>query len=187
MLGCSTTVVPEQEADRSPFFPLQVGSYWAFQSQIVDSFGNRYRDTLAVFGTANIDGHSYFLFGDDSAPMFLRINEEGHILSYRNGHEALWFDFNLETGATYEHPYGYPYSRSYGGPRNYTVTVSRGIRVESPAGTFENCIRLYFDDPGARDDEHSYTFAHGVGIVERWGEWPGIRELSGYRLEGPPL
>lgn len=179
--GCSLAVDSESgttsDVPHSPYLPLQPGSSWTYQSENVDSFGNRWRDTLRVFGTARIDGEEYALFWTETSPFYLRADKRGRILRYSGGKEHVWLDITQKDGATYEYPYMIGSSEHV-----YTVTVKHLATLETPARTFQNCIRFTFDDRGARDDVVSYTVARDVGIVERWTSWFGARRLSDFQL-----
>jgi hypothetical protein len=75
--------------------------------------------------------------------------------------------FDLQDATTYS----YPDSSEWG----YTVTVSQGLRVETPAGVFEYCTRFdFYRGPpfeGASEESFFYTLAPNVGMVA-WGyEW----------------
>lgn len=179
--GCSLSGDSESGAksgvSNSPYLPLQPGSSWTYQSENVDSFGNRWRDTLRVFGTARIDGEEYALFWTESSPFYLRADKRGRILRYSGGKEHVWLDITQKDGAVYEYPYMIGSSE-----RVYTVTVKHLATLQTPARTFQNCIRFTFDDHGARDDEVFYTVAPDVGIVERWTSWFGTFRLSDFQL-----
>jgi hypothetical protein len=179
MAACSS-IVEENEQDieepQSVYFPLQVGNMWAYQR--TSGIGVRV-DTTRVFGTSEIDEQSYFLFSRPGAPQYLRADDRGRIWRRWRGVEQPWLIFDLDDGVSYR----WPNSRVGG----YTVTVSRGIRIETPAGVFEDCVRLAFDVIGAVDEEFTYTFAPGVGIVHRWSPWRPDELLASYVLAGSPM
>ncbi len=43
--------------------------------------------------------------------------------------------------------------------------------IDTPAGTFSDCIVLAFESPGALDGDIAYAFAPNVGIVYMSGAW----------------
>ena len=176
-VGCSVPIGPDNKEDETEarLLPLAVGSSWALESRSVSTDGQPRRDTLSVFGTARIEGNEYFLFGEEHAPQYLRTDERGRTMSFHQGVEKVLF-WDITDSNSYEYPYG------TGQARAYTVTIARGILVETLAGVFSNCVRFTFDDPGARDDRFSYTLAPGVGIVARDNEWWGEWVLAGRTL-----
>jgi hypothetical protein len=165
MASCSTMVEeigPDNEGEepQSAYFPLQVGNRWTYRKITPN------RDIVTstrVFGTSEIDGYRYFLFDRPGSPDYLRADEQGNVWRYHRRQQRPWFLFDLEDGAIYMTPDS--------SVSSYTVTVTRGIRIDSPAGTFEDCVRLEFDVVGAVDDEFTLTFAPAVGIVHRWSPW----------------
>ncbi len=61
----------------------------------------------------------------------------------------------------------------------YNVSVKTKITTETPAGVFDNCIRLTFDCRQLMDEEIYYTFAPNVGLVRiTWNGWGGMRLFS---------
>lgn len=164
--SCSLFVESDKKEDSSVYFPLDVGNYWKYRNV------NSGEQTISfrIIGTDTIDSIIYFLYSFsevDPTPDSIRADANGNILRYINGQEIVWFNFNASSGTTYTY-------------RDYVVSVEKNIHLETPTGAFENCIRLYFDDPGADDDELSYTFAPTIGMVERWTFWIGTWQVYEY-------
>ena len=103
------------------------------------------------------------------------IRVEDDIVWMRFGNkEVVRFNFNIRDGAEYEY--------KLSDHSNYDVTVRKDLTVQTHGREFSNCIGFFFDIPGAADDEISYTFAKGVGIIQISGAWINIK-LSSFALE----
>ena len=177
LAGCASGLEPEPIADeeaKSLYFPLSVGNTWDFLHRDHErSFTVQDR----IFGTAKLNDRQYYLFRRPRAPLYLRPDEAGNVWLYDDGEESRWLLFDLPDGAIYMYPDSTISSAK--------VTVARNLVVETPAGTFTDCIRLEFDIDGIADDAYSLTFAPGVGIVERnsiWFSFP--RQLTGFEVSG---
>jgi hypothetical protein len=161
LASCSNFLGDENEHSISDYLPLDVGNMWAYQSVETTDRGERWVDTVRVFGIAEIDGIEYALYDSESRPWYLRSGEPNRVMQLLPGgwsaQEVPWLLFDLEDGATYH----YPGSNWEG----YTVTVSRGLQVETPSGVFHDCIRFDFYSESPFRDAFSYTFAPGVGMV----------------------
>jgi hypothetical protein len=95
----------------------------------------------------------------------IRKDASRRIILLRNDKEYVYFDFSRKTGSSYR------FRGNTLGDEPYTVTVSRNVTIESKAGKFKDCIRLYFDQPQYVDEEFGFVFAPNVGIVRRYGAW----------------
>ena len=47
--------------------------------------------------------------------------------------------------------------------------MDKNLAVQTPSGTYSQCIQMFFDIPQFVDDEKFYSFAPQVGIVEMYG------------------
>jgi hypothetical protein len=146
------------------FFPLVAGNTWIYNSPTGDGYPVEYK----VSGSINIDGRTYYQYGisgnDYQEP--LRQDPAGRVIRWINNQDFIYFDFTLGDGATY--PFN-PYNESEN--NYYIVTVRKNVTVVTLAGVFGNCTDLFFNIPGAVDDEVGYIFAPDVGIVEIYGAW----------------
>jgi hypothetical protein len=166
--------VNAQTADASEYYPLAVGNQWTYFQPYpgIDTLwdGTFGVDTLVVNDTAYFLAQHPFSFSDT-----LRDDGNGRILARLDGRELILFDFNAEDGATYQ------FERSR---ETFDVTVSREGTVKVGAGRFEHCVSFYFDVPEALDDEHFWTFAPGVGIVEAGGFVGAYTQLFSAVVDG---
>ena len=66
----------------------------------------------------------------------------------------------------------------------YTVTIERDRTVNVTAGTFTNCVIFRFDVYESVDEERTFAFAPGVGIVWSSGIGGGYFELFAATVGG---
>jgi hypothetical protein len=182
LASCSTFGENETGQQIGTYFPLQVGNMWAYQTEETTDSGEHWVDTVRVFGTAEIDDDQFFLYGREGRPWYLREGEHNRVMRYHwagydPGRDIPWLLFDLQDATTYS----YPDSSEWG----YTVTVSQGLRVETPAGVFEYCTRFdFYRAPpieNVLEDSFFYTLAPNVGIVawgDEWSHW----NLTGFVL-----
>lgn len=168
LFGCDLLGTSTEPGFEGRLLPLAPGNHWSLVSAHADSSGP---DTtrLRVLSTAEVNGRTYYalrgLTGEEA--MLVRDGENGHVYWRREGTDVLWLDPSVRDDSTY----------AFG---RFEVTVSTVDSVETPAGTFTNCLRFSFDIPEAADDEYSYTLKPGVGFVRRWGAWIGGWTLASY-------
>ncbi|MBN4056144.1 hypothetical protein JYT20_00310 [Rhodothermus sp. AH-315-K08] len=179
LASCSAFGGNETGAPIGSYLPLQVGNMWAYRSVDTTSSGQHWVDTVRVFGTAEIDGAHYVMYGGESRPRYVRTSGDSSVMEMAPlGWGALgeipWLLFDLKDGSTYQ----YRKFAEWG----YTVTVSRGVRVETPSGVFEDCIRFDFYQAPPEEDAFSYTLAPGVGVVAHRPRSVGEFRLSGFTL-----
>ncbi len=151
--GCDSNINGPNINESLGYFPLKVGNQWEFYHAYNDSITIEHK----IVEEISIDGKKYFIRDQQSYRDTLLLDDD--IIWRRNGGvDQKWIDFNKKDGETYQ-------------LGEYVISVKTNIEVTTKAGTFKNCIRFFFDIPGAVDDEISYTFAKGVGVVEINGAW----------------
>lgn len=144
------------------YFPVQVGNTWYYGYPIPPSNPwdvRMIRDSLLIRG----QGYYVWTYGD-GVSIFdtLRADSQGNIWKYHHGEDYLWFDFRKDSGAVYYFP---PLDIGETEREKCKVYVRRNFRVETPAGTFDNCISFKFDIYQEKDEEMTYTFAEDVGPI----------------------
>jgi hypothetical protein len=157
------------------YFPLQVGNSWTY----CGSSDTVHKRTYQVTDTARIADKTYFLYGlmnfDKDT---VRNDLSGHVWKLSNGVENLWFDFTKDSGDVYTFPQFGTYVSN--------VKVSKHVTVKTHNGTYSNCVHFDFDIPQIIDDEISYTFALGIGLIKKGGAWSDDL-LYGAIINGVPL
>lgn len=155
------------DPNRVPFdyFPLQLGNEWHYR------FGaGGDSSTVRIQDTVSIAEESWFEFQWDSGlSEYYRPDSTGQIFRYIPGQvlELLFYDFEKAVGDSYLIQLDI-------GPATYITVVkieSRHDTVETDAGIFTDCIRLFFDDPLATDDEQWKWFAPEIGLVMFSSAW----------------
>jgi hypothetical protein len=142
------------------FFPLQVGNSWTYSG----SSDTVYKRVYLVTDTAHIGNRKYFVYGHiQLSKDTVRKDINGNIWKLLQGVDNLWFDFTKDSGDVYTFPDFSPYL--------FNVKVSKYLIVKTHNGTYTNCVRFDFDIPQMIDDEISYTFAPGIGIIKKIGAW----------------
>lgn len=157
------------------YYPLNIGYNWFFN--VVGSENNPWIKRV-VQQKLEINDKKYYIVTDiygydrqylTSYTDTLHVDNQGRIFKYIKNKEYLLFDFSLESGKTYKY-------------KDYTVTIKNVGLIETPAGSFDDCIQLFFDIPISVDDEIWYTFAPNVGMIKRmYGEGPTIL-LNSYKF-----
>ena len=169
LLFCSTNKDPLSLRDgESPFFPLSIGTVWYFDVGSHADKDNPWVKRI-VQKKIEINGNEYFIVSDiygfdrpspSTYTDTLRADSQGNIWEFENGQEFPLYVFSSEAGSTYNY-------------KDYIVTLRRVESLETPAGTFNDCIELYFDVPVFVDEETRRTFAPCVGLIrETHGEGP---------------
>ncbi len=151
--SCGSNINGPRINESLGYFPLKVGNQWEFYHAYNDSITTEHK----IVEKISIGGKEYFVRDQGGYPDTLRL--EDNIIWRRNeGADQKWIDFNKKDGETYQ-------------LGDYNISVKTNVEVTTKAGTFKNCVSFFFDIPNAVDDEISYTFAKGVGIVEINGAW----------------
>lgn len=160
------------------YFPLNVGNTWSYKSRPVVYYQSlQTNSNYIIVDTLTINDNLYYLQditrSKDHSPDFcsidtFRIDDSGRILKRIYGHDIVWFDFTLPDGATYQIDYSF---LGHSDSLIQNVQVSRNITTETYAGTFTNCINLFFDIPEVYDEELCYSFSPDIGIVGIYGGW----------------
>lgn len=168
--GCSLLEADSTRAPNGPVLPLHVGNTWTLTSSSQDE---QIPSTYRVARTKIVRGRRYFdiIPGDGVATITVRPGHDGRIYRLTENGEDLWFDPSVADGGSYAY-------------RNFTVTVTKNVTVETPAGTFENGIRFYFDAPLVLDEEYEWVLVPEIGIARRSNFWFGPYLLEDYDV-GP--
>ena len=161
------------------YFPLHIGDEWDYyfaEGGITDVKPTTF---YFVFDTLCLNGKKYFIYGENiDHPEYYRPDSLGHIFRYINGEEVIWFDFNIAEGDTYQ--INLPSLNIH----YYVKVLGRDEIVENHAGKFENCLRLFFDDPHQVDDAFELYFCKNVGIVKRVLPHAIVQQLYSAKING---
>jgi len=144
--SCTSNINGPRINESLGYFPLKVGNQWEFYHSYNDSITINHK----IVEVISLEGEKYFIKDEGGYQDIIWRRYEGT--------DHKWIDFNKNNNETYQ-------------LGEYIVTVQTNVEVTSKAGTFKNCIGFYFNIPQAVDDEISYTFAKGVGIVKIDGAW----------------
>ncbi len=144
--------------DYTSYLPLQVGNVWNYGYDDYTDHVSYISDTIII------DSVVYYSYIDSSMIPYnytnttlLRWDSAGY-LKYQSN--RTWIDFTQAVGDSliiYDN-----YDSSY---FKYQIIQSDTFVVTTNAGTFDSCVVVSFDDPAVYDDERTYYFAPGVGIV----------------------
>jgi hypothetical protein len=135
-------------------------------------FNISYPGTHSVWvgGEFNSGGHDYVIvegIQGRRSPDTLRVSND-RVIRIENGTEYVLYDFSLPDRSVYNVKEG-----AWPGADTFRVTIEHRSLEEVPAGTFDDCVRLHFDIPQYVDDEWTYSFCRGVGLVWHGGAWGG--------------
>lgn len=153
---CSSSINTEKNNQSSDYFPLEAGNWWEYYY-----FNN---DTLAhidrILEEITLDRKKYYIRGQEekSANKDTLGFYDNILWERENGFDQKWFDFNKSNKETYK-------------SGKTKVLVETNVDIITKAGEFKNCMGFHFDNPKIYDDEISYYFAKGVGIVQIRGAW----------------
>jgi hypothetical protein len=143
-----------QEANR--YFPMQIGNSWTYYEIGIEEP----LAPITIIDSIRINGDLCFYYGvDKSRAQILCSDSLDRIWEYKDNRKILWFDFTL----TEQDSYHYIFDDTV---LDYIVKASRNRLVQTDIGMLDSCIFFYFDDPDAVDEEYSYTFAPGIGLIE---------------------
>jgi hypothetical protein len=160
-------LVTAQGLDTTSYFPLNLGdTYHYYQSlpcppslsQPTFSVG-----FIVIKDTITIGGRRYYYvpglyYGDDT----VGVDNKGDLMYHYRGVDGMFYKFNALVGDTWR--VALPFIN--GVPDTLIATMqSRNDTVRVHAGTFINCLRIFFDHPGSVDDEFWHWLAPGVGLV----------------------
>ncbi len=172
LVFASTSLAQGIVTPDSSYFPLNDGYVWRYIKVLDPPFEPP--DTLGpyVFSPERvIVNDTVYFTGAYPFPLAdtIRTADDGNIYARLGGEDMLLFDFTLAASETYE--------VDLEGLEPYVVTTTLDDVVEVSAGTFEQTITLRFDMPNALDDENSYTFMRGTGIIRAYDGGGDYREL----------
>jgi hypothetical protein len=156
----------------SEYFPVQIGNEWTY------SVGRDLEETVRIVGTKTIGASAYFVFenrfslNENRDSSFIKVGVDGKIFRNVSGQDYLFLDFNRPINEWWD---------SYGGFKG--MVQKRGVTIDTPAGTFKDCIQIFLDIPQVADDEQWFVFAPGVGSVAQPNAWFDIK-LKSARVNG---
>jgi hypothetical protein len=191
-LAVSLYVSPPAPAQSPDYFPMSPGNSWTYG---IVWGSTLIKDEGLIIDTAQIAGKVYYLYTGRSfedmgiiplAVDTLWSDSLGRIWRLESQKEYMLFDFSVDSGGSYISHTTYPMAVG--------VKVKQHLEVIVPAGHFTNCVDLYFTRAFS-DENGGYTFAPGVGLVQRYGPFIGthvlLRAVIDGRVisstDGPPL
>jgi hypothetical protein len=173
-----------QGLDTTDYFPLNVGDTYHYYESLPcppslsqPTFSAGY---IVISDTMRVNGRKYFYvpglyYGSDT----VGVDDKGNLLYHYRGVDGIFYKFNASVGDTWQ--VSLPVVN--GVPDTFVVTMqSRNDTVRVHAGTFTNCLRVFFDLPGSIDDEFWHWLAPGVGLVFHCVQEP--RELYEANVNG---
>jgi hypothetical protein len=173
-----------QGLDTTDYFPLNVGDTYHYYQSLPcppslsqPTFSVGY---IVISDTVRVNGRKYFYvpglyYGSDT----VGVDDKGNLLYHYRGVDGVFYKFNASIGDTWQ--VSLPVVN--GVPDTFVVTMqSRNDTVRVHAGTFTNCLRIFFDHPGSIDDEFWHWLAPGVGLVFHCVQEP--RELYEANVNG---
>ena len=149
----------------SYYFPLKVGNTWYYNYPTPQTDPWAMKTIESSFIKNNTMFYRWTYGEGVDIIDTIRTDMLGNIWKLVNNEEYLWFDFSQDSGSTYiwsEVTYNPPWGS---GIINYNVNVGRNVSIETPAGVFDNCISLFFNNPQVKDEEMYYVFAPNIGPV----------------------
>ena len=184
LFSCKIDKNPILSSPQSKYFPLNVGNTWYYDHPSPQSDPWAMKTIKSNFIQKGLTYFSW-TFGEGVDVIDnIRVDEDGNIWKLQDNIDYLWFDFSQDSGATYT----YNYPESFGDKKYYyIVTVRKNITVETPAGTFDNCVELNFDIPQVRDEDRTYAFAPGVGPVRIVNNGWSLKNLTSAVINSVPI
>jgi hypothetical protein len=168
-------------AGESPYFPLEVGNLWVYETG-----GTRCCTPLVieVAQSADFNAHTYFLlkgFPRAQGDSWVRINDDGSLVAYdpNQNQETLWYAFQAPEGEPFETavPFG----------MGLAVVVSREVNYQGPIGQFDGALQVGYPrvfQVGISEE----IFLPDIGLVQRTentgGPSAGRYELVYARIGG---
>jgi len=142
------------------YLPLAVGNSWSLQY-----FNGTDHDTLvySISDTLNANEHLYYLWKSPLGDMYVRYDRIGYIFQYLPELNLEYPLFVFAPGAEDTLTVSIPEHKIF----FQVILLSRTERVQTPAGSFDNCLHFFIDRfPGAIDDEQEIWLAPDVGMVQ---------------------
>ena len=140
------------------YFPMHIGNSWTYH----DVWDERIKSTVYILDSTRVNEDLCYYYGaDKNLAQLLFPDSLGNIWQYdKNNQKKLWrgIDFTIIDQDSY-------FYEEDNDVNNYVVKIYRNIERETIFGILDSCIVFSFDDPEAIDEEHSYTFAPGIGII----------------------
>jgi len=184
LISCKQDKNPIISSPDSEYFPISVGNIWYYDSPTPQSDPWAMK-TIRNHLMKNNTVYFSWTYGEGVDVIdYIRSDNLGNILKLYNNNEYLWFDFTQDSGSTYL----YEYPESWGNNTYfYIVTVLKNIKVETPAGVFDNCIVLNFNIPEVKDEDITYTFAPNIGLVRLTNNGWSSKKLTSAIIDGSSL
>lgn len=173
------SAVYAQELDTLNYYPLEPGNAWTYFYVLEPPFmppdtvwGGTFSttDQISISDTLYSLAHHPF-----SLATTLRYDGEGKVWARVKGRDVLYWDFTLVEGESYV------FVEEDG--TEYDVSLERWDIIDVGGGRFYDLIQLNFKWTGV-DNDHSYIFAKGVGIVSASGEGGAYLELFAAEVGG---
>ena len=160
------------------YLPLQIGNYWNFEGNELNSNSKIHREVVAL---ATIENLEYYLVVNSATngnysykdSSYYRVTNDGNVYIYRknsDGPEDNRFRLNAKDGDTWS------YSKGSDGVANITVSVSSLTLNGKEIG---NCKSYYFDMQNWADEENTIVLGPGIGFVKEYSDAWGL----GYTLK----
>ncbi len=141
------------------YLPMQVGNYWFYSCY----FAIPDIRTTTITDIFHYDGNTYYQFVDSSltynqalSHYSLCSNGEGRIFKSDG---SLWMDFTAPIGNSILVDSAESYFRTI---------ISNNSYISLPAGDFDSCLVVQYDDTTVWDDEITYWFAPNVGLISKY-------------------
>jgi len=154
--SCSSNVGSEENVESSGYFPLKVGNQWVYYYLNNDTLIH----TDKILEEITLDGEKYYIRGQEEKSSYkdtLRFYDN-ILWTSENGFDQKWFDFNKVNNEIYK-------------LGKTEVLVETNLKINTKAGEFKDCVGFHFNNPKIMDDEISYFFVKGVGIVQIKSAW----------------
>ena len=173
MTSCSTEptrpdVIKEYTLN-GDIFPMHVGDKWVYETEDNDVI-------IKITDQIQIAGNTYFVFEEriDNVPdyvyrMYYRPDQydSNKIYTLIDGIDYLYLDFNRSNGEVCS------------SISSLEVQIMRkDFSYTVPAGIFNKCVELYFNNQNIVDEEHFNIYSPGIGMIELNGIWMTYRLKS---------
>jgi len=185
LINCTRDNNPIISSPHSEYFPINVGNTWYYDSPTPPTNPWAMK-TINGYSLQNNTVYFSWTYGEGIDIIDnIRADNLGNIWKlHNNNNEYLWFDFTQDSGSTYL----YEYPESWGdNTYYYIVTVLKNIKVDTPAGVFDNCIVLNFDIPEVMDEDITYSFAPNIGLVRLTNNGWSSKKLTSAIINGSSL
>ena len=150
------------------YFPLQLGNVWTYDD-VVDAH-NVGQDTVTIIDTVYNDSKNYFVFNKffyarefkDSSLFYI---DGEKVFRKVDGIEQLWFDFGAPVDTSWLIDV---YDSDLQADVQVRITLTGKTFNRFINGrNFSNCYSFNFDNLNATDLDWTYTFAPGIGCIEK--------------------